>query len=106
MKETKILHLTDFHIGDFKDGKEYLSEKCYKRYVDLLVIEIQKLKGSIDCIVATGDFIQEGKVVNFEHAETILNYLRQKLILTPENIGVCIGNHDISTPREKEGKFD
>ena len=106
MKGTKILHLTDFHINDFKDGKEYFSEKCYERYVNLLVEEIQKLKGSVDCIVATGDFIQEGKVENFEHAVTILNYLRQKLNLTPENIGICIGNHDIYNPKEKDGKLD
>lgn len=97
MKETKILHLTDFHIFDnSKKSSEYLRSDFYKQYLDDLVAKINNSKHVINCIVATGDFIHAGRVKNFKHAYDVIEYLCGKLGLLTHNVGVCIGNHDIS----------
>ncbi|MEO7357974.1 MAG: metallophosphoesterase [Ignavibacteria bacterium] len=95
MKDTKILHVTDFHLENADAIDEFLSKGSYQRYINSLVKEIKKDFETIDCIVATGDFVDCGKGENFEHAKLILFSLAAEFNLSPKNIGVCIGNHDI-----------
>src|SRR6185437_11412277 len=107
IKNKKILHLTDFHLQDIKStSKEHFREDYYEQYL-LPLLEIINKIGSIDCLIATGDFIDKGKsnFGNFAHAKKILEFIAQNLKLRNENIGVCIGNHDFDKDLDKEDKF-
>jgi len=107
IQDKKILHLTDFHLHDIDaTSKEHFRKDYYQQYLNPLLEIVQKI-GKIDCIVATGDFIDRGKenFKNFEHAKHILEYIAKKLAIKKENIGVCIGNHDFDRDLDKEGKF-
>lgn len=103
----KILHLTDFHLHDIESSsKEHFRKDYYEQYLNPF-LEIVNSIGSIDCIIATGDFIDRGKdnFKNFIHAKNILAYIANKLSIQNQNIGVCIGNHDFDRELDKEGKF-
>jgi len=96
IKNKKILHLTDFHLHDIDaSSKEHFRKDYYEQYLTPLLEIVRKI-GKIDCIIATGDFIDRGKgnFKNFEHAELILEYIAKMLSIRNENVGVCIGNHD------------
>jgi hypothetical protein len=107
IKNKKILHLTDFHLHDIDtSSKEHFRKDYYEQYLTPLLEIVQKI-GKIDCIIATGDFIDRGKenFKNFEHAKHILEYTAKTLSIKNENIGICIGNHDFDRDLDKEGKF-
>lgn len=107
IKNKKILHLTDFHLHDIgASSKEHFRKDYYEQYLTSLIEIVQKI-GKIDCIVATGDFIDRGKenFNNFEHAKHILEYTAKILAIKNENVGVCIGNHDFDRDLDKDGKF-
>lgn len=107
IKSKKILHLTDFHLHDINpSSKEHFRKDYFEEYLAPL-FEIIKKIGKIDCIIATGDFIDRGKdnFKNFVHAKLILEYFAKQLSLRNENIGVCIGNHDFDKELDKEGKL-
>jgi len=107
IKNKKILHLTDFHLHDIDaSSKEHFRKDYYEQYLTPLLEIVRKI-GKIDCIIATGDFIDRGKenFKNFEHAKHILEYTAKTLSIRNENIGVCIGNHDFDKDLDKEGKL-
>jgi pyrimidine operon attenuation protein/uracil phosphoribosyltransferase/predicted phosphodiesterase len=107
IKNKKILHLTDFHLHDIDaSSKEHFRKDYYEQYLTPLLDIVQKI-GKIDCIIATGDFIDRGKenFKNFEHAKHILEYTAKTLFIKNENIGVCIGNHDFDRDLDKKGRF-
>ncbi len=96
----RILHITDFHISNPDSQQEFLREDYFKNYIDGLTNILQSHVGNIDCVVATGDFIDKGKVANFSHAKKVLEYICYKLNLNEARLGTCIGNHDILVPTE------
>ncbi len=107
IKNKKILHLTDFHLHDIDaSSKEHFRKDYYEQYLTPLLEIVRKI-GKIDCIIATGDFIDRGKgnFKNFEHAQLILEYIAKMLSIRNENVGVCIGNHDFDRDLDKEGKL-
>lgn len=96
MNKKNILHLTDMHINNMSvNSIEFLRDDFFETYVVDLCKEIKKSVGQIDCIVATGDFVDRGKTENFVQAKKILNLFLSELELDKRNLGVCIGNHDI-----------
>jgi 3',5'-cyclic AMP phosphodiesterase CpdA len=99
-----ILHLTDFHLNDFAGTSEFLRNKFYQEYIDDLAKCIKSDKLDIDFIVLTGDFVDKGKVENFEHLGTIVKYLCDKLDVSLGKVCVTIGNHDYKW-KEENGDF-
>lgn len=104
MAPYRILHITDFHISDTSNSsKEFLRRDFYQRYIKTLCELISSKIGPIDFIIATGDFIDQGKTRMFPHAKKVLEYFGEILKVNSGRIGVCIGNHDIIV-KEDPGK--
>jgi hypothetical protein len=102
----QVLHITDLHICDPKGPSEYLREGFYEEYLDTLIVKIRPLiADKLDCIVVTGDFIDAGKIENFDHASKVVNYLANKFRIDPTNVAVCNGNHDIQRDHELKDAF-
>jgi hypothetical protein len=98
IKNKRILHLTDFHLHDIETtGKEHFRKDFYKKsYLPDFFRLIKDEIGQVDCIIATGDFVDRGNSKNFPHAQEILEHFADVLNLSNKNIGVCIGNHDLN----------
>lgn len=105
MSQFNILHFTDLHLDDVTSPNENLRKAKYKEFIDGLSEKIAEVIGEkIDTVVCTGDFINKGKVGNFEHAISIMNFLVKKFSLSNKDVAVCIGNHDIIVSDDKAGK--
>lgn len=92
----RVLHVTDFHIADPNDSHEHLRVDYYREYIDALAERAFATDSvPLDCIVATGDYVHQGKSDNFGHATTVLSYLAKAFRVELHNVVVCIGNHDI-----------
>ena len=81
-----LLHLSDIHFG-MRDDSGNL-----ERNADAVVSAVRQLKGTIDCIIFTGDLSQRGIFSEFQQGQEWLSELSKALdcpcILLP-------GNHDI-----------
>lgn len=103
--KTNIIHLTDLHIGNIKDGSgEFLRESFYEEYIRTFTKEALKVAPIVDALVVTGDFIHQGKTENFPHATKVIDLLARELKITNQQIGVCIGNHDIVKDLDDKGE--
>lgn len=101
-----ILHVTDLHIAGPKSEKDLLRRDHYEEYIDGLAHCIsENFDDRIDCAVATGDYVECGKVDNFSHAEKVVTYLAGKLNLDARNVAVCIGNHDLLQEEDKKKRY-
>jgi hypoxanthine-guanine phosphoribosyltransferase len=101
--ELRILHITDFHIDNPHGESENLRDGFYREFIDKLVAQIgQNFPGGIDYIMATGDFVNRGKVENFGHASKVLQYLADGLKVPKGKVAICLGNHDYNRDVEKE----
>lgn len=98
-----ILHITDLHLDNFLGNNEFLREGFYQEYIDRLFGSIETKNLSIECLVVTGDFVNVGKVENFEHVETILNYIIKKFSIDKSKVCLSIGNHDYKWKELAEG---
>lgn len=103
-----ILHVTDFHLADIGPGsREFLRPGYYREYLrDFWQKASAHLTGSVDAIVATGDFVDCGHEENFEHAHTVLMELARLANLDESGIVVCIGNHDLKRKKRADGSYD
>jgi hypothetical protein len=100
MSIVRILHVTDFHLSDPEGTKEHLRKAHFRTFINRLRDEIQAaVPGKVDCLVATGDFVDRGSAENFSHATTILDYFAQAFSVKRKDIAVCIGNHDLDRSR-------
>lgn len=105
MNKLNILHLTDLHLDDILSTNENLRKAKYKEFINGLFEKIATtLNEPIDFIICTGDFVNKGKILNFGHATTIINYLVSKSSLTDNEVVLCIGNHDFVIADDKSGK--
>jgi len=97
----KILHITDLHLNDFEGNTEFIRRRFFEEYLDKLVTAINDsgIK-TIDVLVLTGDFVDRGKVENFEYIKNIINYLCAKLGISESNVCCTIGNHDYKWKEE------
>lgn len=96
MKDWSILHITDFHIDDPSSENEFLRDSFYDEYIKLLFDSIlSNYKKKIDLIIITGDFINEGKIINFDHAYKIIMLIAKKCEVPITKVIVCNGNHDL-----------
>ena len=101
-----ILHITDLHLDHFQGDIEFLREGFYEEYIDRLFNSLNKKELTIDCLIITGDFINIGKVENFENVEIIINYILKKFSIDKSKVCLCIGNHDYKWKELSEGDTD
>lgn len=105
MDNKYVLHITDLHIEDPVRGRELLRQGKYKEYLGDLT---EKIMASgvprIDAIVATGDFINQGKKEHLPHANAVIDFLLERFKLEKSNLAGCLGNHDLQQALEREGK--
>jgi orotate phosphoribosyltransferase-like protein len=92
----RILHITDLHINDFQGDKEFLRDGFYIEYLDRLHSALTKEREfpQLEGLIVTGDFVDKGKVENYEHVIKILEYLSKKFSIEQNKIFLSIGNHD------------
>jgi 3',5'-cyclic AMP phosphodiesterase CpdA len=74
------------------------------RFVDLDPPEfvskiVDPLSVRPDYVVISGDFTWDGDIADFELARPFLQSLIARLELTPDQIAICPGNHDIRWER-------
>lgn len=103
MTPWRILHVSDLHIADPVGGNEYLRVGYFEEYIEGLIDKLRHHCDAIDCVVATGDFVNRGKTANFDHAKTILENIAARLNIATDRILVCPGNHDFD---QTSGKPD
>ena len=62
-----ILHITDLHLDEFEGENEFLREGFFEEYIDRLFSTIENKLASekIDFLIVTGDFINIGKIENY-----------------------------------------
>src|SRR5712671_3229231 len=105
MKLWRILHISDLHIHDVEGAHEHLRKDFYDEYLRELAATIRKkVAGSIDCVTASGDFVDQGQTENFAHAKRVVCFLAEELNLGPEKVIVCPGNHDVIKSYEIAGR--
>src|SRR5262245_53292227 len=96
MNSFRLLHLTDWHIDDPGSIGEKLRKGFYRDYINSLYNEMKTQgKEKINLLICTGDFINKGKIENFDHVKEILDFIVSKFSLNPENVVISIGNHDM-----------
>ena len=96
MSSFNILHITDWHINDPNSQNEKLRAQFFMDYINGLYNELEsQKKNKIDLIISSGDFIDKGKVDNFELVEKITNYIITKFSITKNQFITVIGNHDV-----------
>ncbi|TKT92664.1 metallophosphoesterase family protein [Dyadobacter frigoris] len=96
----RIIHISDFHIGDKNNANELLSLSHYEEFINSFVNQVRKVlkDEQVDFLFITGDLVDKGNRVgkleeNMEHATSITNYIKKTL--NPKQISTCIGNHDL-----------
>lgn len=96
MTNFRILHLTDWHIDNPMAIEEKLRKGFFRDYVNSLYNEMKtQNKEKIDLLVCSGDFVNKGKTENFVHVKEVLDFIIAKFSLKPENVIICVGNHDM-----------
>lgn len=104
MDNLRILHITDWHIDNPNAVEEKLRKGFYRDYINSLYNEMKAQgKEKVDMLICSGDFINKGKIENFDHAKLILDYLIEKFELKSENVILVIGNHDMKVLGHKAG---
>lgn len=101
----QILHITDLHVDDFEDGDELLRKGFYEEYIERLHYSLLKKYQliKVDYIIVTGDFINIGKIENFTHVKSILDFMAVTFSVDKQNICFSIGNHDYKWKDLEEG---
>lgn len=102
-RQLGILHVSDFHVREPESEYELLRKRFFREYVRRLKHSLAAYGDVINAIVATGDFVDKGKVENFQHAATVLNELALSFGVPAEKVFVCTGNHDIDRSLDATG---
>lgn len=72
-----------------------LRKGYYREYIDRLFHTFnQDPELKVDYLLITGDFIDKGKVENFQNVETIVKYICTKFQIDHDKVLLSIGNHD------------
>lgn len=105
-QKRSILHITDLHLSDIGGGsREFLRIGSYREYLrDMWDQMSPHIGGTVDIIVATGDFVDRGRTGHFEHAQSILIELARLAGVDKSRVVVCLGNHDIIRREELAGQ--
>lgn len=93
-----ILHLNDLHLKNPGSGKEALRSAFYLEYLSSLFAQIKSLDLPVDCLIITGDFVDQAQVSNYDHAKIIIQHIIDVLAVPKGKIFFANGNHDI--PRD------
>lgn len=101
-----ILHITDLHLDNFTGDVEFLRNGFYEEYIDRLFLSLEKGSYTVDYLIITGDFVHVGKVENFKHIETIVNYILKKFSIDRNKVCLCIGNHDYKWKELTDGDIE
>ncbi len=90
-----ILHLSDLHFGTLDQANLWSSQLAEDLRNEL---EIPQL----DALILSGDIANYSTPDEYNAAEHFLNKLRQQFSLTPEQIIIVPGNHDINWKQAKK----
>ena len=105
----RILHISDLHINDPRSTSENLRLSRYKEFIDDLyesyANSYAERDRDVDLLFVTGDFIDRGKVENFPHAESVVDYIVNKFKVPKGHTFVCLGNHDLIRAEDKAGNI-
>jgi len=106
-KQWNILHFSDLHLHEpeIDDGPEHLRKKHFDEYIrDLARAVKNEIKTPIDCLAITGDLVNKGRFVNFDHAIEVIQFACKEFNLNDSQVVVCPGNHDLDKDDELNGK--
>jgi orotate phosphoribosyltransferase len=105
MRDLKILHISDLHLNDITvKSDEHLGEGLYESYIDEMCKKVNEKYALADAIIISGDFVDKGKIENYDHAAKIIQRIHTNINSNDSKVGICIGNHDIKcTIEEADG---
>ncbi|OPX55572.1 Exodeoxyribonuclease I subunit D [Oceanospirillum multiglobuliferum] len=96
----RILHTSDWHLGQYFYGKTRLHEQS--AFLDWLLQQIETLQ--IDCLVVAGDLFDTGTPPSY--ARTLLNEFVLKLTTAGCTLVLLAGNHDsVAVLNESQALF-
>lgn len=90
-----ILHLSDLHFNNSSQARLWSSQ-----LVNDLQIELD-IK-SLDALIISGDITNRSAADEYQAAEEFLRCFRQDFPLTPEQIVIVPGNHDLSRAESRK----
>lgn len=90
-----ILHLSDLHFGTL-DQAQFWSNQLAQDLKDQLNIF------HLDALIISGDITNKSTSDEYEAAQKFLDYLHQEFPLTPEQIIIVPGNHDLNWQKSEE----
>nr|WP_320147893.1 metallophosphoesterase [uncultured Anaeromusa sp.] len=93
-----VLHISDLHFG--AEANEKLNKTAIAKRKNTLDDFINTLADFEpnwypDVVVISGDIGWKGQEADYKQAEEWIEVLLQKLRLSPENLIICPGNHDL-----------
>jgi HEAT repeat protein/3',5'-cyclic AMP phosphodiesterase CpdA len=90
-----ILHLSDLHFGTLDQANLWSSQLAEDLRNELDIPQL-------DALILSGDIANYSTPDEYNAAEQFLNKLRQQFPLTPEQIIIVPGNHDINWKQAKK----
>ncbi len=104
----KIAVISDLHVGDNTRFHEFgvnpAKDKALKtRFVDSFSEFIKKEKISADILVVAGDISESARPSEIKTAIKMIEFIRDKLEVEPNNVFLVPGNHDLDRSAMKLG---
>jgi hypothetical protein len=90
-----ILHLSDLHFGTLTDATIWYSQLAYDLKAELGVT-------ALDALILSGDIAAKSTSSEYMAAAQFLRDLCKEFALTPIQVIIVPGNHDLSWPRSRE----
>ena len=92
-----ILHISDLHFG-LQNTTQSKKNRELVLGDEGLLAELDGLRGEWkpNCVCITGDLAGRGKPKDYETAGRWIEKLLGKLALTPDELFICPGNHDVN----------
>jgi predicted MPP superfamily phosphohydrolase len=98
-KGNSILHISDIHFGTDHNYKDQVNILKEKKLIDIIKPILKPYRNDIGIIVASGDFISKANIGqycnSFEDAHLFLRQLLTYFGLSPKNLIIIPGNHDM-----------
>jgi len=97
-EQLNILHLSDLHFGfEAASDSEKTAEAQRKNTLNRLIDTLKRLESEWkpDIVAITGDIGWQGVQKDYQQAEKWLTKLLNALGLTPDDLIMCAGNHDL-----------
>ncbi len=97
-----FIHISDLHIGEkhafrFPMGQGEFKNPDMPSIAELLASDLERLNliGRIDGLIVTGDFVWQGKDMEFRRARQVLEDILVRLGIDRARLLIIPGNHDL-----------